>query len=366
VQFYQKRSVFGYEEVLSDDEARQKAAELVNRTRENFQYLREQCEKNGNVIIKRWKKRSGEKRKALLLEVDPHMYPHQWADIRFYEEFANSPEQRAMHLSGLLDQDPDATQGRARRPFRTVCLLPYLSLESLKNDPAKLLNLLYNRVQFSPEQWVAFDNYLLDKQWKIGSLGTVYNRNCIVMHGPKFGNLTPWQSRSAHTWDIIGYPRAILVLEAQLKLSEVLKAIVEKLLVGHESGNDACSFSQALQLGMRKSTDNSSCVEFASVFTNQPFSAPPAFDIQSLLAISEAQVNLHADHLWLLQTDPLSLRRYVNLVVEGGHRENLTVHNQHVLAGLKLMEDGKYLFLTPLFPTSPCLANCLFQNMLCA
>lgn len=342
-QMYQKRSIFGYTKVLSDDEARRKAADMVNTTRANFQYLREQCEKNGAVIVKRWKKRSSEKRKALLLEVDPKLYPYQWADIRFLDEFTNSPEWKARDLSGLL-LDPDTTQGRARRPFRTVCLLPFLNLASLKDDPARLLNLLYNRVKFTPEQWVPYDNYLLDKQWQIGSLATVYNKNCIVMHGPSFGKLTSWQSRSAHAWDIVGYPRAILVLEAQLKLSEVLMAVVEKLLVGHESGNNTSNLNEALDLGMRKATDNSSCVEFASVFINQPFSAPPTFDIKSLLAIAEAQVNLHADHLWLLQIDPLSLRRYVNLVIEGTYRETLTIHNQNALGALKLMEDSKSLF----------------------
>jgi hypothetical protein len=63
-----------------------------------------------------------------------------------------------------------------------------------------------------------------------------------------------------------------------------------------------------------------------------------------LLAIAEAQVNLHADHLWLLRIDPLSLRRYVNLVIKGTYRETLTIHNQSVLGALKLIEDNKSLF----------------------
>jgi hypothetical protein len=126
-------------------------------------------------------------------------------------------------------------------------------------------------------------------------------------------------------------------------------AVVEKLLVGHESGNNASNFNEALESGMRKATDNSSCVELASVFINQPFSAPPTFDIKSLSAIAEAQFNLHADHLWLLQIDPLSLRRYVNLVIEGTYRETLTTHNQNVMGALKLMEDSKCLFRSTLF-----------------
>lgn len=334
--------MFSYQDVLSDGEARQRAAYLVSRARANFQYLREQCDSNGNAIINRWKKKSSEKRKDLLLEVDPHMYPYQWSDIRFTEQFENSPGQKAMALFGPNAKDPDVTQGLARRPYRDICLLPYLNLETLRFDPARLLNILYNRVKYSPEQWAPFDNYLLDKQWKIGSLKTSYNRNCVVMHGPDFGKLTPWQGRSAHAGDIIGFPRAVLVLEGQMKLSEVLKAIVEKLVEGIEVGKDLSTFSQVLELGLKKPTDSSSCIEFASIFLNQPFSAPPTFSIQSLLAISQAQVDLHADHLWLLQTDPMSLRRYSNLVLEGGFQENLTLHN-HVVVALKLMEVRQIL-----------------------
>lgn len=348
-QLYQKRSVFGYNKILSDNEARQMATELVNNTRKNFQYLRAKCDRSGAVIIKRWKKKSSEKRKALLLEVDPLMYPYQWSDIRFYEEFSNTPAQKALAEFGILDPDPDATQGKARRQYRNVCLLPYLNIQSLKDDPARLLNIVYNRVRFSPEQWTPFDNYLLSKQWKIGSLITSYNRNCVIMYGPRYGDLVSWKSDLAHAWDIVGFPRAILVLEAQLKLSQFLRDIVEKLLIGSDTGETTSIFTQTLDLGLKKATDNSSCVEFASVFINQPYSAPPIFNVNALLAISEAQVNLHGDHLWLLQTDPFFLRRYVNIVVEGSHREHLTIHNQHVLAAMVLMEDGKFQSLATHF-----------------
>jgi hypothetical protein len=285
-QFFQKRENFNYEAVLSDREARQAAANLVQKAHANFQYLREQCEANGNTILKRWKKKSSEKRKALLLEVDPIMYPYQWSDIRFTGEFNRTPEEKEAKRSGLPTPNIDATQGLAMRPFRNVCLLPYLNLESLKSDPARLLTMLYNRIKYTPEQWAPFDNFLLDKQWKIGSLKTRYNRNCIITHGPDYGKLTGSQSRQAHAADIIGFPRAILVLEAQLKLSESLRAMVDRLLEGTEKGDNSNTFTQALEIGLKKPSGSSSCVEFASTFINQSFSAAPIFDMQALLFIS--------------------------------------------------------------------------------
>lgn len=241
---------------------------------------------------------------------------------------------------GITNPYPDKIQGRARHPYQNVCLLPYINLETLKSDPARFLTMLYNRLKNSPEQWAPFDNYLLDKQWKIGSLKTSYNKNCVVMHGPGYGNLTNWQARSTYAWDTIGFPGAILLLEAQMKLSQTLKSIVDELLAGGPEAHDSCSIDQALDLKLKKPTEKSSCVEFASSYINQPFSSPPAFDINSLLDIPQTQVNFHTDHLWLLQTDPLSLRNYATLVVEGPHNENLTIHNQHVFAALKMMEDA--------------------------
>jgi len=195
---YQGRWTFAYTKALSDTEALKESMALVEGARKNFQYLKQQCHVNGSVIVKRWKKKSSEKRKALLLEVDPDMYPHQWSDIHFTKEFEPIKNAIAsvgieawpdpgmwhlkqmspiwgwfmsswvifhqskwalktclMHASALetrqnrqywLCNVVDATQGRARRPYRNVCLLPYINLESLKDDPARLLNILHNRV----------------------------------------------------------------------------------------------------------------------------------------------------------------------------------------------------------------------------
>ncbi|KAF4626925.1 hypothetical protein G7Y89_g11230 [Cudoniella acicularis] len=148
--FYQRRWVFGYEKAFSDDEARGEAANLTKTLRDNLEYLRKQYETNGNIILKRWKKKSGEKRKALLLEVDPDIYPDQWSNVHFRKEFV--PTERAIALSGFNWPDKDATQGRARRHYRNIYLLPYINPESLKDDPARLLNILYNRAKYPPEQ----------------------------------------------------------------------------------------------------------------------------------------------------------------------------------------------------------------------
>ena len=63
---------------LKNKEASEKASGLTKRNFEDLRYLIEECTLNGNSILKRWKKKGTEGRKALLLQVDPQMYPYIW------------------------------------------------------------------------------------------------------------------------------------------------------------------------------------------------------------------------------------------------------------------------------------------------
>jgi len=230
-----------------------------------------------------------------------------------------------------------------RLDFRNACLLPYINLESLTNDPAKFLNLLYNRIQHNPEQWAPYDNFLLIKQWEIGALKTVYNPNCIIMHGLNYGKLAPWNDQTSHGWTTIGFPRAILVLEAQEKLLGFLRGVVERLVEGAEIENgteNSDAFGKALELGLRISNETSGRFEFASAYLNQPFCAPPVFDIRRLLSIAQLQLNMHGDHLWLLQTDASYTRRYVRVVLAGEFGETLNKNFKDGVAALQMYRDA--------------------------
>lgn len=49
------------------------------------------------------------------------------------------------------------------------------------------------------------------------------------MHGSDYGKVVPWDKDAAHPWDIVGFPRAQLILEAQRHLMQVLRGVVERL-----------------------------------------------------------------------------------------------------------------------------------------
>jgi hypothetical protein len=148
-----------YTTALENKESSKKASGLTNSLFEDLRYLNEECSLNGNSILKRWKKKGAEGRKALLLQINPQMYPHNWAEARFDIAYA----QLAMKEAVLIRDNYDISAGAERRPYRNVCLLPYVNLEALKHDPSRLLNILYSWVMYSPEQWEPYDNFILGK-----------------------------------------------------------------------------------------------------------------------------------------------------------------------------------------------------------
>ena len=54
-----------------DSEASLKAQEMSEETVGNFEYLRQQCQINGNAILERWKEKNEEQRRKIILEIDP-------------------------------------------------------------------------------------------------------------------------------------------------------------------------------------------------------------------------------------------------------------------------------------------------------
>ncbi|TGO36491.1 hypothetical protein BHYA_0123g00190 [Botrytis hyacinthi] len=308
----QIKKIFTYSFALSDFEARQKSEEFVRSIDENPAYLKEQCNDNGNAIMKKWKKKSREKREGLLRSVDPDLYPHQWFYAHFNQSFLDSMIKK-LSINGEIDTD--FTQGKQLRKHRKSCLLPYLNVEGLSKNPMRLLGLLYNCTKYSPEQWAPFDNSLLEKHWAIGSLALDYNSHSIIMYGP----------------------RAILILEAQAHLLTFLRSVVEQILCSSNASlvnKQTTMFDEAFQHGLKRSSGTFGyTLELASSYLNQPFSAPPSFDIDTLSDIARTRQALQGDHLWLLQTDPLYARRYINLEMTSNLEENSKPYHQFFLGG---------------------------------
>ena len=282
-----------YAEALSTAEASEISTSYAKDIRKDLQYLRDQVACHGNTIISRWKKRSREKRAAALLKAFPKIFPQQWSGPLINYDYANVTWRKA-------------------REFREALLLPYLNLEVLRDDALKFLGLLYNRTKFDPEDWVSFDVHQTRTSWATGGFRTDFAECCIVFYGLNYGEVVPWNSDQVHRWDIIGFPRGRLVLEAQHFIMQFLRKIVEDLLDGVDRVGLSDKWIELANAGFRRSFG----AETWSAFSNQAYSAP-VFDVDRLVSISQARLAESEDHLWLLQTDPAYFQMFIKNETQG-------------------------------------------------
>ena len=104
-----------------------------------------------------------------------------------------------------------------------------------------------------------------------------------------------------------------------------LRGVVEQLLDGVDTDNSGSqNWTQLTTLGFKRTND----VEFWSPYLNQPFSAPPLWNIDNLLSLARTRLDAAGDHLWLLQTDPAYMRYYIKIQSEGAYIEG-SGENRH-------------------------------------
>lgn len=182
-------------------------------------------------------------------------------------------------------------------------------------NPAILFALLHNRTAYPPQDWATFDGRQLILSWAMGYFDLKYSAKCVIMYGPRYGELVDWQAGSAHRADIIGFPKACLILEGQAYLMGALRKIVDRILEGVDLSKPTTPEKWKLmtKLGFRHNNE----VELWSPYTNQAFSAPPVFSIDNLISIAQTRLDALADHLWFLQTEPAYMRRYIKLLCQG-------------------------------------------------
>ncbi|KAI1387980.1 uncharacterized protein F4822DRAFT_298291 [Hypoxylon trugodes] len=152
----------------------------------------------------------------------------------------------------------------------------------------------------------------VDSLHRVGRAGGSMSTSIIIMYEHRFGELVDWEEAAAHRSDILGYPRARLVLEAQAFIMSTLRAVVDKILDGVDDSTPARTEK------LRELTGNAAFrrtgeVEAWSPYTNQAFSAPPILDIEYLLSLAKTRLDATDDHLRHLQCDPAYMRRHMKM-----------------------------------------------------
>lgn len=321
VSMEQYRPALSYRGRISDSDAKRVAAAHIRDAQKERQYLLQRLASHADIIMNRWKKKSRDKRQALLAETIPELYEHRWLIPRY----CFTPESK---LGGLVDR---------AWVRRCQLLVPWLSVEVLKMNPMILFALLHNRTAYPLQDWATFDGRQLIHSWAMGYFDLNYSAKCVIMYGPRYGELVDWQAGSAHRADIIGFPKACLILEGQAYLMGALRKIVDKILEGVDLSKPANPQKWKLmtKLGFRHTNE----VELWSPYTNQAFSAPPVFSIDNLISIAQTRLDALADHLWFLQTEPPYMRRYIRLLYQGEFYRTVDKDAAGAILTTQLFED---------------------------
>ena len=287
-----------YTGTLSDPEVKSMVEELSTSAKESRRLLQDRIALYGDLFMSRWRKRSKDKRVDLLTRA--------CSDL---PERPNTVFQVAQSNGGRYYWKLSRTP-----MFRFAALLPYLTIAALKDNPALIFALLHVRTEYTLDDWATFDMHQLGDPWKVGLFAVEFSSLCIIAHGGGYGDVVPFESNAAHRGDILGFPRARLLLEAQSRLMGFLLRLFDLTL---ERANLDVPSSTKWQGTCKEGFRITSDVAQWSQYTNQPFSAPPLFDIEAIINAAELRLNAIGDHLAFIQTDPSYVRRYIQLVSQG-------------------------------------------------
>lgn len=127
-----------------------------------------------------------------------------------------------------------------RSTYRNALLLPYLSTQALIDDESMLLCLLQNRVLFSPAEWATSDLQLTYFGRRSGLLERIFNETYFYISDgvTAYGNPLAYDEDLFHDpGNLIGFPNAQILFEAQRKLYVLLREVVTDLLKSAEDMN---------------------------------------------------------------------------------------------------------------------------------
>ncbi|KAI7651331.1 hypothetical protein KC318_g15784 [Hortaea werneckii] len=302
---------------ISNATAKEKAKKLATQAEQDRQYLQIKLQQYGDAVKKKWEKLARERRRALILAAQPSLYQDKWPELR--SMFGYDHKAFGNHEEVWVDvRDTKKLQELAARDekFRNGYMVPYLNLETLMDDRSKILSLLHYRSTYKLEDWVMFDSAQAKRAVEGGNLSREYNENCVIMFGERYGDLVKWHRAQCHRWNLIGYPRAIIILEAQAFLLGFLRRLVDGIVPPSSTATVGNAEWTLLVSRGFKATNQT---ESWSALANQPFSAPPSLAPADISKKVRAQLQAAEDHLRFLQTDPAYFHRSIAMQRKGEH-----------------------------------------------
>ncbi|KAI8943313.1 hypothetical protein NX059_001333 [Plenodomus lindquistii] len=303
----QRFDLMCYGETLSDTQANDLLSEYVTQMNRDRDYIKTVLEKSGNQLCEWWRRKRPSGRTAFLEQVAPELPTSKESFLEYRSWQFLSSRKPPPEIDVMMRE-----KAAERRKHRLAFLVPHLNIPMLATGAYPLLALLDVRGTSLHEDWAMFDNEQLTVQWASGGFRTKFNKGCVVIHGPGYGTLQPWQKDSAHRRDIVGFPRGQLLMEAQATQLSILRRILSNAM--QRMGPGRCDGKNLLIDYLQEYRSSTHDKAPWSSYVQQPFVAPPTLNFDTLISEAEVRLNDLEDHLWLLQTEPSYLRRYLRLL----------------------------------------------------
>lgn len=166
----QMQPLNSYHYRLSIDEAKETARALLTEVQEHKGHVSQVLVKHADDLMARWGRKgrfgSQQKRQDLLKTVAPDL-----------------PESSVFLISRGYNMCLERAVPMSRCPrYQHKLLLPWLTVDLLKNHPDALFALLHNRTVYEPEKWAAFDCLQIEKYFLNGDFDVDWSSKAMVMH----------------------------------------------------------------------------------------------------------------------------------------------------------------------------------------
>ena len=298
---------YAYVGKRNDKDAQVLLTSYMKQITQNQDFIRATLQRYGDALLDWWRTRRPSGRKAFLEQVVPQLPKTKETQVD-YQGKRHTPEYNEFSDLEKLSELKQADRKINRHAF----LLPYPNIDTLAKESFTLLALLHTRANARLEDWAAFDNDQLIVNWNCSFYDVEFNPGCVVLYGADYGELKKWNKESVHRGDHLGFPRAQVLLEAQATLMATLRPILENAIESIPQSpfnvrDSFVEFVSADRLSSQSSTAWSS-------YVHQPTSDPPRLDLHAQISDVQTRIEDIGDQLWLLQTEPVYLRRYLRVI----------------------------------------------------
>ncbi|SMQ47011.1 unnamed protein product [Zymoseptoria tritici ST99CH_3D7] len=272
-----------YKDLLDDRGAEAIVKKTLMETLGNSAHVNGIVNDCGDHLIDKWRKMPRNERKAMLLDAQSGMYQdHGFPVSAYLSDMIDDPVEGARHLQPTFSS-------------------PSLTLENLVDHAMNMMLLIRSRTAYGPAEWVSFDSAQHNNHFEMGVLEARYSPRCVVMEGDQFGALVPWNEADAHSLKIMGFPRALLALEAGLGTTQVARSVVDSILRKYPLKKD----SPRGRVRFDALTSKDALPE--GHLHHPAFSAPPSCDLAIIFDSLQSRYEAVVDELQQTQTEPDAL-----------------------------------------------------------